>query len=142
MGVLNQMVYGLEVMFPIECEIPSLKLTVKLLPNTTAEEEIILYLTRLDETHFGIALANETQKKCVKDQYDKTVRPHVFSEGDLVLLYDQDCKILGEGKFEPMWHGPYIIKHVLEKGAYELVDCDRIPLGEPRNGIHLKKYYA
>ena len=33
---LFQMVYGLEAIFPIECEIPSLKLTVQLLPETSA----------------------------------------------------------------------------------------------------------
>jgi len=41
-----------------------------------------------------------------------------------------------------MWHGPYIDNRVLEKGAYELFDYDGIPLGEPHNGIYLKKYYA
>jgi hypothetical protein len=37
--------------FSIECEIPSLKLVVELLPNTSAEEEHLLYLMQLDETH-------------------------------------------------------------------------------------------
>lgn len=37
-----------------------------------------------------------------------------------------------------MWHGPYIVKQVLEKGAYELVDYDRIPLGETQNGLYFK----
>jgi hypothetical protein len=41
-----------------------------------------------------------------------------------------------------MWHGPYIMKRVLHRGAYELVDHDGISLGEPRNGLYLKKYYA
>ena len=41
-----------------------------------------------------------------------------------------------------MWHGPYVVKRVLEKGAYELVDYEGIALEEPRNGIYLKKYYA
>ena len=41
-----------------------------------------------------------------------------------------------------MWHGPYIIKYVLDKGAYEFVDYEGIPLGKPRNGIYLKKYFA
>ena len=41
-----------------------------------------------------------------------------------------------------MWHGPYVVKRVLEKGAYELVDYERIALAEPRNGLYLKKYYA
>jgi hypothetical protein len=97
---------------------------------------------QLDETRHDDALVIETQKKHVKAQYDKHVKPHVFSEGDLVLLYEQDRDLLGAGKFEAMWCGPYIVKHVLEKGAYELVDYDGIPLSEPRNGIYLKKYYA
>jgi hypothetical protein len=41
-----------------------------------------------------------------------------------------------------MWRGPYIVKRVLEKRDYELVDYDGIPLSEPRNRIYLKKYYA
>jgi hypothetical protein len=50
--------------------------------------------------------------------------------------------MLGAGKFEAMWRGPYIVRRVLKKGAYELVDYDGIPLSEPRNGLYLKKYYA
>jgi hypothetical protein len=50
--------------------------------------------------------------------------------------------VLGARKFEPMWRGPYIVHQVLEKGAYELVDYDGIPLSELRNGLYLKKYYA
>jgi hypothetical protein len=44
------LVYGLEAILPIECEIPSLKLAVELLPKIFAEEERLLYLMRLDET--------------------------------------------------------------------------------------------
>jgi hypothetical protein len=91
------LVYGLESILPIECEIPSLKLVVELLPNTYAKEECMLYLMRLDETHCDVALVIESQKKCVKSQYD------IFSKGDLVLLYEQDRDILGAGKIEAMW---------------------------------------
>ena len=73
---------------------------------------------------------------------NKHAKPCVFPEGDLVLLYEQDKDVLGVGKFEPMWRGPYIFSKVLEKGAYELVDYDGVPLSEPRNGLYLKKYYA
>ena len=34
-----QLVYGLEVVLPIECEIPSLKLAIELLPATSKEEK-------------------------------------------------------------------------------------------------------
>ena len=87
-------------------------------------------------------LANEAHKRRIKAQYDKNVQPHIFSEGDLVLLYDQEADVIGTRKFEPLCHDPYIVKRVLAKGAYELVDYDGIPLAEPRNGLYLKRYYA
>ena len=55
-------------------------------------------------------MALEVNKRHVKDQYDKFVHPRNFSEGDLVLLWDQYSKPLGVGKFKPMWHGPYVVK--------------------------------
>jgi hypothetical protein len=67
-------------------------------------------------------MANVTHMKRVKSWYDKMVRPYAFVEGDLVLVYDQDHDKLGVGKFEPLWHGPYIVRCVLHKGVYELVD--------------------
>ena len=81
-------------------------------------------------------------KRHVKVQYDKYVHPRRFSEGDLVLLWDQAKEPLGAGKFNPMSHGPYIVKCMLEKGTYELVDYEGVTLAEPRNGLYLKKYYA
>ena len=121
------LVYGLEAVLPIECEIPSLKITVELLPNTTSEEERFLYLMQLDESRRDASLVNEAHKRRVNAQFDRTVKPRTFSEGDLVLVYDQDNDELEKGKFEPMWYGPYIVRKVLEKGAYELVDYDGIP---------------
>jgi hypothetical protein len=114
-----------------------LKLAVELLP-ATSEEECLLHLTHLDETRRDVAMANEAHKKHIKAQYDKSVKPRVFSEGDLVLLYDQESDKLGLGKFQPMWLGPYIVKHVLAKGAYELVDFDGVPLRSLEMGCTLK----
>jgi len=58
-----QLVYGLEEILPIECEIPSLKLAVELLRSISAAEEHFLHLPHLDETHFEVALASEGHKK-------------------------------------------------------------------------------
>jgi len=58
------------------------------------------------------------------------------------LVYDQDKDILGEGKFKPMWYGPFIVKMVLRRGAYELIDFKGNALSELGNGLYLKKYYA
>jgi hypothetical protein len=84
----------------------------------------------------------EANKRCVKVQYDKSVYPWQYAEGDLVLLYDQAKEPLGASKFKPMWHGPYIVRHVLEKGSYELEYYEGNMLDEPWNGIYLKIYYA
>lgn len=100
--------YGLEVTLLIESKSPSLKLVVELLPDTSLEEECLLYLERLE-------LVMEAQKKRVKALYDRTVCPLIFSKGDLDLLYDQANDKLGAGKFEPMWHGPYIVDEFCKK---------------------------
>ena len=104
-----QLVYDLEATLPIECEIHSLKLAMELLPNTSPKGEHILYFERLDETCRLDALVIEAQNKRVKAHFDQSVSPHSFVEGDLVLLYHQARDKLGAGKFQPMWHGPYII---------------------------------
>ena len=96
--------------------------------ETFEEKARFLELIHLDETSCDFTLANEAHKKCIKAEYDKNVKPRVFSEGDLVLLYDQDSDKLGAGKFEPLWMGLYVVKHALTKGAYELVDYDVITL--------------
>eukprot|EP00253_Pinus_taeda_P005654 PITA_05654 len=115
-------------------------LAIDLLLETTEEEARFLELIQLDETRHDAASGNEAHKKCVKVQFDKNVKPRVFLEGDLVLLYDQDSDKLGAR--EPLWMAPYIVKKVLAKGAYKLVDYDGIPLLQPRNGLYLKHYYA
>ena len=77
-------------------------------------EECLVHLEHLDEKRQDVIVALEVNMRCVKSQYDKSICPRQFSEGDLVLLYDQASEPLGVDKFNPMWHGTYIVKHVLE----------------------------
>jgi hypothetical protein len=44
-----QLIYGLEVVLPIECQIPSLKLAIQLLPDTSPLEEQLVHLEQLNE---------------------------------------------------------------------------------------------
>jgi hypothetical protein len=87
-------------------------------------------------------LANDAHKKCIKSQYDQSVHTLILSEGDLVLVYEQDKDYLGEGKFKPMWFRLFIVKKVLENGSYQLFDFVGNALIEPRNCLYLKKYYT
>ena len=63
-------------------------MAIELLPNTTIDEEIFLYLNKLDETRRDAASANEAHKRRMKVQYDRIIQPHSFDEGDMVLTYD------------------------------------------------------
>ena len=101
-----------------------------------------MYLTNLYENRRDATLDNEVHEKHVKAQYDKSVQPRVFNEGDTVLTYDQKHDKICRGKLESMWYGPFIVSKVLKKGDIELVDYDGIPFGKPRNGLYLKRYYA
>ena len=44
-----QLVHGVESILPVECEIPSLKLAVELLPDTSPLEERLVHLEQLNE---------------------------------------------------------------------------------------------
>lgn len=80
--------YFLETLFPIEYEIPSLKLVFEIFPVNCAEEECFLHLAHLDETRRDVKMNNDANEKSVKEKYNKNVKPHAFSKGDLELLYD------------------------------------------------------
>lgn len=129
-----QLIHGVEAMLSIECEIPSLKIVIELLPNMTELEAHLVHLEHLDEQRQNVATTNETHKKHVKSQYDKFAHLWIFSNGDLVLVYDQDKDALGAGKFNLMWHDPYIVSHALREGAHELSDYEGNVLSEPKNG--------
>ena len=74
--------------------------------DTSKLEEFQVHLEHLHEHRRDSLVALEVNKSHVKGQYDNSVHPRKFSEGDLVLLWDQDGESLGAGKFKPMWCGP------------------------------------
>ena len=92
-----QLVYDMEAIFPIQCEISSLKLAINFLPETSTEEANLFNLIHLDEMCREVQLDKDAHKRCIKPQYDKNVQPRIFLEGYLVLLYDQEADVIGTG---------------------------------------------
>ena len=84
-----QLVHGVESILLVECEIPSLKQAIELLPDTSPLEERLVHLEQLDEQRRDALVALEVNKHHVKVQYDKSIRPRKFSEVYLVFLWDQ-----------------------------------------------------
>jgi transposase InsO family protein len=70
-----QLVHGVDSILPIECEIPSLKLAVELLPDTFNLEECHVHLERLDEQRRDASTTIEENKRHVKVRYDRSIFP-------------------------------------------------------------------
>ena len=60
----------------------------------------MVHLEHLDEQCRDALTANQAHKNRVKTQYDKSVKPRAFSEGELVLPWDQDKEPMRAGKFK------------------------------------------
>jgi hypothetical protein len=136
------LIHGIESTLPLECEIPMLHASIELLPNTAPMEKHLLMLESLDEYCRYSLQNNEATKKQSKSIFNHHVNFRSFNEGDLMLAYDISHDTLGHGKFDSLWHGPYIIQHYLTKGAYILASPEGYPLKEPINGLYLKNFYA
>ena len=54
----------------------------------------------------------------IKAWPDNAVVPREFSEGDLVLV--RTTRTESQGKLEPKWEGPYIVKTKASSSAYRL----------------------
>jgi len=61
-----QLVHGVEVVLSIECKIPSIKITIELLPDTSILEDHLVQIEYLDEQHRDATMVNVSNKKHVK----------------------------------------------------------------------------
>ena len=75
-----------------------------------------MHLAQLDENRRTTALATGAHAKRMKAQYDRSVTPCIFSEGDLVLVYDQANDKLGLGNSNPCGMVLILSSDSLQKG--------------------------
>jgi hypothetical protein len=57
------LVHGLEATLPIDCEIPTLRIAIELLPDTAPMDQCLLNLESLDEDRQSSLQNNEVAKK-------------------------------------------------------------------------------
>ena len=60
------LVHGVESVLPVECEIPSLKLSIELFSDTYALKEQLFHLKQLDEQHRYSSMEIEVNEWCFK----------------------------------------------------------------------------
>ncbi|TYK05790.1 uncharacterized protein E5676_scaffold98G002940 [Cucumis melo var. makuwa] len=138
------LVYGVEVVLPLEREIPSLRMAVQ--EGLTTEDNVKLRLQELealDEKRLEAQQALECYQARMSKAFHKHVKPRSFQVGDLVLAVRRPIITTRHtgNKFTPKWDGLYIVKEVYTNGAYKIVERDGSKIG-PINGKFLKEFYA
>lgn len=138
------LVYGSEAIFPIEVDLPSLRVSLKyIISEEDYKVACLQELEFLDEKWQSALNHLQGYQNKMRRSYNKRVNPHYFEVGDIVL--NENHKNLTEheklGKFEPNWLGPFVITKVVGNDAYHLQMMEGDPLPDPINNMQLKIYY-
>lgn len=137
-----ELVYGLDVTLPVHLRLPA----YQLLQGFTSDKDVVQYridqIVELDETRRGAFEHCCKNQSRVKRNFDKSSRNRMFSNNDMVLLWDRRNEKPGNhGKFDSLWLGPYIIREAAGQNSYHLSTLDGEPLELPVNGQLLKLFY-
>jgi hypothetical protein len=136
-----KLVYGLEVVVPMEYLVPSLRIvSFTDMDDTGIVREKLAQLVELEEDIFIVGFHQQVQKGREKTYHDRHIKKKAFKQVDLVLVYDSKF-IKHPGKFRTHWLKPYDIAYVTEGGVAQLKTLK----GECKeglvNGSRLKLYY-
>ncbi|KAM1067541.1 hypothetical protein ACFX2B_022584 [Malus domestica] len=138
------LIYGVEVILPLESQIPLLRMVIQ--KGLTEEENAKLRLQELEALDER-RLEAQQHLKCYQERLSKAFNKKVclrsFQVGDLVIALRRPIikthKM--ESKFTSNWDGPYVVQEVHTNSAYKIVEEDGLRIG-PINGKFLKRYYA
>ena len=138
------LVYGVEVVLPLERQIPSLRIDIH--EGLTDEDNAKLCLRELealDEKQLEAQQSLECYQARLSKSFNKKVRLRSFQVGDLVLAIRRPIITTHKigSKFTSKRDGPYVVQEVYTNGVYKIVTEDGLRIG-PINGKFLKCYYA
>jgi len=136
-----QMVYGTDVVLPINLALPVMKLwqDEKEEPNPLTRR-----INQLIEVQQHRAVMDEKLQKYEDDMkilFDRKAKDKNFLPGDLVLRWDARKEDSGKnGKFDHIWYGPFKVASSEGKNSFLLENLDGKILNAPVNGCFLKHY--
>ena len=137
------LVYGMEVILPVEVQIPSLRIMKE--ADLSKDEWI---QTRLDQLNLiyekrlaAFCHGQMYQRRMIKD-FNKKIKPRAYQTGDLVIKPIILLKGDPRGKWNPTYEGPFVVKKVFSGGFMMLTTMDGEDFLDPVNTDIVKKYYA
>ncbi|XP_070052206.1 uncharacterized protein [Nicotiana tomentosiformis] len=133
------LVYGAEALIPIVIGEPSTRYTH--LTEEANKKEMRVDLDLLEERREASLIRMAAQKQMIERYYNRKANLRYFKIGDFVLKkVFRSTKVANAGKWSPNWEGPYRVRGIAGKGAYELETMDGKVLPSNWNAVHLKKY--
>ncbi|XP_016544227.2 uncharacterized protein LOC107844287 [Capsicum annuum] len=119
------LVYGSEVVIHAEVEIPSLRVIQEVgLYDVKWIRSRIEQLMVIDEKRLDAVYHSQLYQNRMIKAFNKKVKPHRFTPGQLVFKKIFSHQGKAKGKFAPNWQGPYIVHRVLLGGAVILAEMD------------------
>jgi hypothetical protein len=136
-----QMVYGTDVVLPINLALPVMKLwqDEKEEPNPLTRR--INQLIEVQQHRDVIDEKLQKYQDNMKLLFDRKAKNINFLPGDLVLRWDARKEDSGKnGKFDHIWYGPFKISSSEGKNSFLLENLDGKILNAPVNARFLKHY--
>jgi hypothetical protein len=108
--------------------------------NVLRQEDLIKdRLLQLEESQCQAALHAARYQQGLCRYHSHHIRARTLEVEDLVLR-----RILsreGLHKLSPMWEGPFKVAHIARPGSAWLETTEGVPVGNPWNIAHLRKFY-
>ena len=137
------LVYGMEVVLPIEIEMGSLRVVLE---QQKLETEWAQFrydqLILLDERRLRATDHVQAYQRKMTRAFRKRVKLKKFQKGDLVLKVLRGLISDPRGKFKPSQIESYVIRDLTQEGAAQLTDLDGNQFSEPITVDQLKKFYT
>ncbi|XP_070054287.1 uncharacterized protein [Nicotiana tomentosiformis] len=119
------LVYGTEVVIPVEVEIPSLRIIQEVeLSDAEWIRSCHEQLALIDGKRMNAVCHGQLYLNRMSRAFNKRVKPRQFTPGQLVLKRIFPHQDEAKGKFSPNWQGPYMVHRVLTGGSLILAEMD------------------
>ena len=137
------LVYDMKVVFPIEVQIPSLRIMKDAGLNEDDWIQTRLdQLNLIDEKRLTAIFHGQTYQKRMIKEFNKKVRQQEYQVRDLVIKHIILPQGDPRGKWTPWYEGLFVVKNIFSEGAMILATMDDDDLPHPVNADIVKRYYT
>jgi hypothetical protein len=135
------MVYGTDVVLPINLALPVMKLWQDEKEETNHVTRRINQVIELQQNRVEVDERLQKYQDDMKTLFDRKTKDREFLPGDLVLRWDARKEdSVKHGKFDHIWYGPFRVTTFEGKNSFSLENLDGKIFNAPVNERYLKHY--